>query len=321
MDQGVYRPEALLAHMFGEDTGFLVTFTAEQARFRRPDGRPNELACTRQLSWRYPEQAQRAAAYLIDQAQLARDTYIGVHLFRESGNRRATNAVGRVRCLWLDEDGGTYPKTGPEPTAVIFSSRERRQLYWLLTRAVTVEWAVAMNRRIALWARGDIGKAGLSSVLRAPGTANFKRWPQVDVVGGEFTGVPAWEPEVMDEAVPPMPEPEPPPRPRGPYTGPQLELAPYLQAVEVLGEVPDSLGRKFGIICPWIAEHSGGDRTGTYVGQLADGGLWFACHHSHCEGRSWREFRSQLRARAKMMNICRGSRKHAKTKEVRVRRG
>jgi hypothetical protein len=118
-----------------------------------------------------------------------------------------------------------------------------------------------------------------------------------------------------------MPEPEPPPRPRGPYTGPELELAPYLQAVEVLGEVADSLGSKYAVICPWIAEHSGGDRSGTYVGQRADGGLWFFCNHSHCEGRNWREFRSQLRPRAKMMNICRGSRKHAKTKEVKVRRG
>lgn len=298
-----------------------MTFTGQQARFTNPDARPNELADTRQRYWRYPARAEEAAQYLIDDAQLERDTYFAVHLFREFGNRRSDNAMPTVRALWLDEDAGEYPKHGPEPTAIVHSSKNRRHLYWRLSQAVSVEWAVELNRRLATWANGDTGKAGLSSVLRAPGTANFKRHPQVDLVASEFTGVPAWAPEVMDQAVPPMPEPEPPPRPRGPYTGPELELVPYLEAVEVLDEVADGLGKKLAIVCPWVSEHSGGDRSGTYVGQRADGGLWFFCNHSHCERRSWREFRSKLRARAKMMNIRRGSRKHAKTKEVRVRRG
>src|SRR5215213_5257845 len=120
----LFQPEALFGHIFGEDTGFLVTFTAHQARFRRPDARHNELADTRQRSWSYPVEVERAAKYLL-----------------------ATNAAATVRSLWLDEDEGAYPEIGPQPTAVVASSAKRRHLYWRLTQDVAVEWAVTMNRR------------------------------------------------------------------------------------------------------------------------------------------------------------------------------
>jgi len=292
--QGIYRPEALFGHIFGEDTGFLVTFTAHQARFRRPDARHNELADTRQLSWPYPEKVEEASGYLIAEAQERRESYFGVHLFRKAGNRLAANTAPTLRCLWLDEDDGHFPKDGPEPTATVRSSAARRHLYWLLAHPVAVEWAVAMNRRLAAWAGGDTGKAGLSSVLRAPGTANYKRDPRVDLVVGEFTGVPPWEPEVLDQAVPEVPEPSPSSESREPYDGPEVDLMPYLKNVEVLGEVADSSGTKYAIVCPWVHEHSGGDRTGTRIGQRENGALWFHCDHSHCQGRTWREFRREM---------------------------
>jgi hypothetical protein len=287
------RPEPLFWHLFGEDKGFLVTFTAKQTRLRRASARHNELTGIRQRSWRYPDEAQQAGDYLVDEAQLERDTYIGVHLFREPGNRLASNAAATVRTLWLDEDEGTYPEIGPEPTATVRSSTKRRHLYWRLTRPVTVEWAVSMNRRLAVWAGGDAGKAGAASVLRAPGTANYKRHPQVDLVIGEFTGQEEWDPEVLDQAVPEIPKPSSPARTE-PYDGPEIDLAPYLERVEVLGEVADETSTKFAIVCPWIQEHSGGDRTGTRVGQRANGACWFHCDHQHCQGRSWKDFKKKV---------------------------
>jgi hypothetical protein len=247
------------------------------------------LADIRQRSWRYPDKAEQAGEYLVEEAQLEREAYFGVHLFREAGNRRAANAQPTVRALWLDEDEGEYPEGGPAPTATVRSSAGRRHLYWRLRRPVAIERAVEMNRRIAAWADGDIGKAGAASVLRAAGTVNYKRHPHVDLVVGEFTGVEAWEPEILDQAVPEIPAPTR--ASTEPYDGPEVELEPYLFDVEVVGQVTDGLGRKLAIICPWIAEHSGGDRSGTYVGQRADGGLWFACHHEHCQGRTWRDFK------------------------------
>jgi RepB DNA-primase from phage plasmid len=294
--QQIVRPEILFWHVLGEDEGFLVTFTGQQARLTRPGTPANELADIRQRSWRYPADAEQAAEYLIEEAQLERESYFGVHLFRKSGSRRSANAHATVRSLWLDEDEGEYPEEGPEPTAIVHSSAKRRHLYWRLSRPVSIEWAVEMNRRLAVWAGGDIGKAGAASVLRAAGTANYKRHPHVDLVGGEFSGVEPWEPEVLDQAVPVIPEP--PRRAKTePYDGLEVDLEPYLFGVEVLDEVADGLGTKYAIVCPWIHEHSGGDRSGTRVGQRENGALWFHCDHAHCQGRTWHDFKTVVRQR------------------------
>ncbi len=299
MYQQIVRPEILFWHAFADDRGYLITFTGQQARLTREGVRDNELADISQRSWRYPDEAERVGEYLVEEAQLEREAYFGVHLFREGGNRRAANAHPTVRSLWLDEDDGHYPEEGPEPTAIVRSSRERRHLYWHLSHPVAIEGAVAINRRIAAWAGGDVGKAGAASVLRAPGTANYKRHPRVDLVVGEFGDVEAWDPEVLDQAVP---EIKATPQPlRGcstePYDGPEVELEPYLFGVKVLGEVSDGLGVKYRIVCPWVHEHSGGDRSGTRVGQRGNGALWFHCDHAHCQGRAWRDFTTVVRRR------------------------
>jgi hypothetical protein len=287
------RPEPLFGHIFADSEGFLVTFTGRQARMDDPHARENELTDARQRSWPYPRRSREAANYLINQALNSRDAYFGVHLFREPGNRLAANATPTVMSLWLDEDGGLFPEDGPRPTAIVHSSLGRRHLYWRLTEPVSSEWAVAMNRRLATWAKGDTGKAGLTSVLRAAGTANYKRRPQIDFVAGELTGAGPWKPEILDQAIPLKPEPPKPTRTE-PYDGPEMDVEEFLADVEVIGEVSDGLGKKYAIICPWVAEHTGGDRSGTRIGQRYGGGLWFHCDHAHCEGRIWHDFRKMV---------------------------
>jgi hypothetical protein len=73
-----------------------------------------------------------------------------------------------------------------------------------------------------------------------------------------------------------------------------VDLAAYLENVEILGNVPDSVGTKYAIVCPWISLHSGGDRTGTRIGQRENGALWFHCDHEHCQGRTWRDFKKKV---------------------------
>jgi hypothetical protein len=198
----------------------------------------------------------------------------------------------------MDEDEGHYPLTGPTPTAVVNSSANRRHLYWRLTEPVSTEFAVGLNRRMAVWAGADRGKAGLASVLRVPGTLNYKRSPQIDTVSAVITEG-QWEPAVLDQAIPQLPDQDgrPTDPTEGTYDGPAVRLASYLRSdsLIVYGEVPDHRGTKFAVLCPWHDEHTGGDNSGTYVGQRAGGGTWFHCNHSHCEGRTWREFRQRIR--------------------------
>jgi hypothetical protein len=171
----------LWGHLFGElEGGYLVTFTGKQSE--RPDARPNELDDTAQKSWGWPEEREAAAAYLEAESGRGRDAYFGVHLFREPGNRRADNAA-EILALWVDGDGALVPEDWPQPTAVIESSPGRHHYYWKLTRPVSPTEASRLNKRLCYGMGGDKGKWGLGTVLRAPGTRNYKRETPTEVRG------------------------------------------------------------------------------------------------------------------------------------------
>jgi len=300
----------------------LITFSGRQARLRNPEEAANRLEFIAQNYFRYPEQGKEAAQHLLRLSEAGRDAYFGTHLYTEPGSRLTSNAVGAVTCLWMDEDEGRFPEEEPQPTAIVHSSATRRHLYWRLERPVTVEWAVAMNRRLAVFSSGDIGKAGLASVLRAPSTRNYKRHPVVDDVRMTLTGADPWSPEIMEQAIPELPEPQVSTLARtcsrAAYDGPEVEIEEYLEYVEVFGEVSDGLGTKYAIRCPWINEHTGKDPSGAYLGKRADGGFWYHCHHAHCAGRTWEEFRFAV-----MGGFVRVKRPTAikKEKKVRITRG
>lgn len=115
-----------------------------------------------------------------------------------------------------------------------------------------------------------------------------------------------------------FPEPETRRRPRQPYNGKpgepgeQIDLVEFLAAggVEVRGEIPDGTAeRVFRIVCPWLREHTGGDRSGTRVGQYPDGALFFQCEHAHCVHRGWTEFRREVDPRIPAkIKVCKARR-------------
>jgi primase-polymerase (primpol)-like protein len=87
---------------------------------------------------------------------------------------------------------------------------------------------------------------------------------------------------------------------RGPRDGQKLDLSSFITeaGVEVLSEMFDGTADiKYGIVCPWVDEHTGGDESGTRVGQYEDGALFFHCEHSHCAGRKWADFRDKVSPR------------------------
>ena len=61
-------------------------------------------------------------------------------------------------------------------------------------------------------------------------------------------------------------------------------------------EVQDLFGVSRSTIKRWLKRRrqTGGDESGTRVGQYADGALFFRCEHAHCrEIREWRQFRAE----------------------------
>jgi hypothetical protein len=180
-DESQERITELWAHLFGDLDGYLVTFTGRQSE--EPGTQPNELDDTRQRSWRWPAQKAAAAEYLLEQSQLGRDAYFGVHIFRRPSNRKAENAA-KVLALWVDGDGAMVPKDWPQPTAVVESSPGRHHFYWRLTRPIDPDEAAQLNKRLCYGMGGDKGKWGLGTVLRAPGTLNYKRGRPTLVAGG-----------------------------------------------------------------------------------------------------------------------------------------
>jgi len=180
-DERADRTSNLWAHLFEDLQGYLVTFTGQQSN--RPGARSNELGDTSQRSWCWPEEKDEAAAYLLGQSDAGRDAYFGVHLFRKSGTRRGKFA-GEVQALWVDGDGARVPKYWPQPTAVVESSPGRHHFYWRLTRPIAPEEAAQLNKRLCYGMGGDTGKWGLGTVLRAPGTFNYKREHPTLVAGG-----------------------------------------------------------------------------------------------------------------------------------------
>jgi len=87
---------------------------------------------------------------------------------------------------------------------------------------------------------------------------------------------------------------------REPYKGPEgyvLDLERFLGefGVAVVKQAKDATSeRAYSITCPWVHEHTGGDASGTKVGQYPSGAVWFQCRHAHCDGRKWEQFREEL---------------------------
>lgn len=170
----VYPILGVWERLFGQQEGYLCTYTG-----RREGG---GLADKRQQLWFYPGGAEKAADYLMRQSGEGREAYFGVHLFKTKANRKAENAADTVSALWADGDGARVPADWPQPTLTIESSPGRHHYYWSLDYPIDASRAAELNKRIAYGIGADTGKWALGTVLRAPGTLNYKRDVPTEVV-------------------------------------------------------------------------------------------------------------------------------------------
>jgi hypothetical protein len=130
--------------------------------------------------------------------------------------------------------------------------------------------------------------------------------------------------DVLDAFMVEYAPPEKPKPQRAPYSGSGdyvLDLDQFLEefGVVVLKQARDATSeRAYYIVCPWAHEHTGGDTSGTKVGQYQEGGLWFKCHHGHCvDVREWEHFREELDPEAyRRVEITIGGRKLSDEEEA-----
>jgi hypothetical protein len=160
---------------------------------------------------------------------------------------------------------------------------------------------------IKLWIRADLKRAFVK-----PGLEVYPRGQYFCVTGQILPQYPATVEErsevlgaVLAEEFLRKPKPE---RRSVPRAGDPLNLPAFLAAggVDVLGEIADGEAEiKFGVLCPWIDEHTTSPESGCFVGQYPSGACFFWCWHSHCRHREWRDFWRRVRPR-ESINLTRG---------------
>ncbi|HEV8045824.1 MAG TPA: hypothetical protein VGP38_11625, partial [Rubrobacter sp.] len=163
-----------------------------------------------------------------------------------------------------------------------------------------------------LWVRAELERA-----WKKPGVEVYPHARYFATTGRTMPGSPLAVQSRQEELKALINEefPTPDERPRRPYVGQageHMDLLELLLAgdISIVREVPDGTAeRVWAIVCPWWREHSRGERSGTRVGQYADGALFFHCEHAHCAHRRWSEFRNEVNPRVSVkIRRCRARR-------------
>ena len=154
----------LLAHVFGEESGFVGTFSG------RRDG--GDLDAPRFAYYRWADERRAALQWLRDEDGRGRETYFCAHLL--VGRRRLKRNAAPLLALYVDGDGAKPRSDAPPPTAVVQSSPGREQYWWRLSRPVAPATGESLNHRMALAMGGDRSGWDLTQLLRPPGTHNRK---------------------------------------------------------------------------------------------------------------------------------------------------
>jgi len=167
-------------------------------------------------------------------------------------------------------------------------------------------WANEIVNRLGSYAEISPSMTGIKIWVKAPELTTSYQKPGLEIYAGRryftTTGLVLSFTEIVDageELLKIVEEEFPRVDRRFSYDGPKrlLNLEEFLERtqVEVFTLVDDSTAvRKFAVQCPWYLEHTHQDDSGTYVGQFESGGLFFHCHHAHCSGRGWREFKDRM---------------------------
>jgi hypothetical protein len=162
-----------LAALVGRERSGLL-----EVRWRHGDG-------MRRRFYRTADELTAAAAAILELGART-DVYVGcAPRARSAGGR---DAVVRAWVLWVDCDTpeavAALQAFTPAPAIVVRSGTgEHRHAYWTLSGPVDADVATAANRRLAHKLGADVGAVTTAAtILRPPGTHNFKHRPPTTVV-------------------------------------------------------------------------------------------------------------------------------------------
>ncbi len=163
----------------------------------------NRLRDIEEMYFSWPEEAEQAARYAHQESSKGREIYQCPHLL--SAKRRVKENAVPPKVLFSDGDGAKIPGWMPSPNIVIQSSPGREQFFWNFPEPVTLEEFERLNKEVTYAIGADKGKWALTTLLRVPGTKNYKYvdTPTVEIAKIEDK---ARDPRDIREAVSPLKE-------------------------------------------------------------------------------------------------------------------
>lgn len=277
---------------------------------------PEELkAGVRHVNWRYegnPEtKVLKIAGTLSNASSTNPQTWRTLTECIEAMERHPGRYAGVGRVIAKDDPfAGVDLDDVRDPETGMLSSRAAE----IVGRLASYAEVSPSERGVKLWVRATLDRA-----YKKPGVEVYPHGRYFTLTGWMLGQARPTVEERHEELAAlireEFPEPEEKPRRQRSYEGEpgeRIDLVEFLGAsgVEFLGEIPDGKAeRVFRIVCPWIREHTRGDRSGTRVGQYPDGATWFRCEHAHCAHRGWTEFRQEVDPRVPAkIKVCRARR-------------
>ncbi len=201
--------------------------------------------------WHDTHQPARAARDILALGQLT-DTYIGIAPRQHPDGGKA--AITHAWTLWVDCDtpqaAAALKKFTPAPTIIIRSGTATNcHAYWPLTRPLAVAELERGNRALARELGGCTSAVmNAATILRPPGTLNFKHRPASPVVLERLQRQ-LLDPDELLARLPELPPaPERPDPAAGRGEDPLLRIAPREYIRVLTGQTPDRAGK---ITCPF----------------------------------------------------------------------
>jgi hypothetical protein len=197
-----------------------------------------------------------SAARTIVRLGINTDMYVGVAPRHQAAGDKT--AITSVWTLWADlDDPDTHRalRRLPVAPAILIASGSHGHLhtYWPLTDPVSVPEAEQANRRLAAQLGADQSAVtNAATVLRPPGTYNFKTTPPAPVVLEHLTpatsSLQAVTAGIAEDPAPPTPAATPRSRPPGRGQDPLRALDPAHYVSVLTGQ---TVGRSRKISCPF----------------------------------------------------------------------